>query len=142
MKPAAILQSCLLGGAFLFYSPAGIMAQVLPGPAATGTCAVLDSTCAAADPAFVPTSVKISVSHGVTTLACAGTTTTNLPAKTTKCNGETLGLAGGGTESAPSQGCVITLGTSALPATDDWTETITKTGRVTLTCSAGEKDNK
>src|ERR1700692_1706194 len=99
MKPAAILQSCLLGGAFLFSSPAGIMAQVLPGPAATGTCAVLDSTCAAADPAFVPTSVKISVSHGVTTLACAGTTTTNLPAKTTKCNGETLGLAGGGTES-------------------------------------------
>jgi hypothetical protein len=142
MKPTLILRSCLLAGAFWFYGLAGALAQVLPGPAGTGTCAVLDSTCAAADAAFVPTSVKISASHGVTTLTCAGTTTTALPTKTTKCDGETLGSAGGGTETAPSQGCVITLGATALPATDDWTETITKTGKVTLTCKSGGPDKK
>jgi hypothetical protein len=142
MKAASILRSCLLAGAFWLYGSAGALAQVLPGPVGTGTCAVLDSTCAAADSAFVPTSVKVSVSHGVTTLACSGTTTTALPTKTTKCDGQTLGLANGGTENAPSQGCVITLGATVSPATDDWTETITKNGRVTLTCKSGGPDRK
>jgi hypothetical protein len=147
MKSASFLGSCLLAGAFWFYGSASALAQTptptpTPGSTAetavTGTCAVLDNTCAASDTTFVPTSVKVSVTKTITTATCLGTTTA-LPAKTTKCNGETLGGASG--ETAPLQPCTILLGTTSA-AIDDWTETITKTGKVTLTCKSGGTDKK
>jgi hypothetical protein len=152
MKPASILRSCLLAGALWFYGPAGALAQTpTPTPTATptptptageaaitGTCAVLDSTCVNSDSAFVPTSVKVSITKTVTTATCVGTTTA-LPTKATKCDGEILGGASG--ETAPLQPCTILLGATSAPI-DDWTETITKTGKVTLTCKAGGTDTK
>jgi hypothetical protein len=125
--------------ALIVHAPARALAVAAPGTTATGTCAVLDNTCAATDATFVPTSIKLSVSgSGVVSLTCLGTTTAK-PTKTTKCDGEKLGGANG--ETAPTQPCAMTLGVNAV-STDDWTETITKSGNVTLKCTAGGKDKK
>jgi hypothetical protein len=138
MKTTSVFGSCLLAGALWISGVTGAPAQTAPGPAATVTCAVLDNTCGASDTTFVPTSVKVSVLAGVTTATCAGSTT-NKPAKVTKCNGETLGGTGG--ETTPTQPCVITLGTTAA-SIDDWTESISPSGKVTLMCKSGGKDPK
>ena len=165
LKLASLLRTCLIvgaliAGAFWFYGLAGALAQDAPtpspspsptpsptptpvgvGPTAAGTCGVLTNGCAVADKTFSPTSIKISVLKDVTTLTCTGTTTV-LPTKLIKCDGEALSTSGGGTESNPSQGCVITLGTTPLSPTDDWSETITKAGKVTLICKSGGTDTK
>jgi hypothetical protein len=146
MKSASILQTSLLAGAIWFFGAAGALAQTptptpTPGTgetAVTGTCAVLDNTCGAVDATFVPTSVKVTMTKTVTTATCSGTTTIP-PSKNTKCDGETLGGSSG--ETAPTQPCTILLGTTSA-AIDDWTETITKTGKVTLICKSGGLDKK
>ena len=146
MKPASILRSFVLAGALWLYGSAGALAQTptptptpTPGEAAvTGTCAVLESDCATADTTFVPTSVKVTTTKNQTTAMCTGTTTVP-PTSTTKCDGETLGGTSG--ESAPLQPCTILLGTSSA-AIDDWSEVITKSGKVILTCKSGGKDTK
>ena len=113
-------------------------AQALPGTTATVTCAVLDSTCGATDITFVPNSIKMSVNkRGVVSMTCTGTTTAP-PAKKTTCDGESLG---GPNEGNPNQPCALTLGTKAV-TTDDWMETISKGGAVTLKCTAGGTDKK
>jgi hypothetical protein len=139
MKTVSILGSCLLAGAFWLSGPAGALAQVKPGPAATGTCAVLDDTCAAADATFVPIFVSVKKAGDVTTVTCMGTTTKK-PAKATKCDGETLGGNAGET-ATPPQGCVITLGSTAT-SIDDWSEIISTSGKVTLKCKSGGTDTK
>jgi hypothetical protein len=80
----------------------------------------------------------VTASKTVTTAMCTGTTTVP-PTKTTKCDGETLGGASG--ESAPLQPCTILLGTTSA-AIDDWSEVITKSGKVILTCKSGGSDKK
>jgi hypothetical protein len=138
MKVTSILGSCLLGSALLVVVPAGALAVALPGTTVTGTCAVLDNTCAASDTNFSPTSVKVSVAGGVTTAMCSGTTT-NKPTKTTKCDGEILGGAMG--ETAPLQPCTILIGTTSVHI-DDWSEVITSSGKVTLLCKSSGSDTK
>ena len=111
----------------------------IPTLGSTGTCEALDDTCAAVDSTFTASSVMVSLkSSTVGSLTCSGTTTT-LPAKTKKCDGEKLGGASG--ETAPTQACSMTLGSTTL-TTDDWTETISKAGKVRLTCKFGGTDNK
>jgi hypothetical protein len=138
MKSVSIFGSCLLVGALWLYGPASALAVVIPGTGITGTCAVLDNTCAASDATFVPTSVKVSAAGSVTTATCSGTTT-NKPTKKVKCDGETLGGSSG--ETTPTQPCEIMLGTTAATI-DDWTETISTSGKVTLTCKSGGSDPK
>jgi hypothetical protein len=138
MRKVSIVKSGLLAGALWLAGPAGALAVTAPGPAATGTCAVLDNTCMAADTTFTPTSVKISKSATTTSVVCSGTTTKK-PTKATKCDGEALGGTSG--ETAPLQPCTITLGTTAL-TTDDWTEVITPSGNVKLICKSGGSDTK
>ncbi len=105
----------------------------------TGPCEALDDTCAAVDNTFTFSSVMVSLkSPTVGSLTCSGTTKT-LPAKTTKCDGEKLG--GAFPETAPTQPCSMTLGSTTL-TTDDWTETISKAGKVKLTCKFGGTDTK
>jgi hypothetical protein len=139
MRKFSIVSSSLLVGALSFGGVGSALAVTLPGTAGTGTCAVLDNTCMAADTTFVPTSVKVSKSGAITSVVCAGTTTKK-PTKATKCDGETLGGTTTG-ETAPTQPCTITLGTTAV-TTDDWLEVITPSGNVKLTCKAGATDTK
>jgi hypothetical protein len=139
MRKFAVLYCCLLIAVFALYRPVPALAVAAPGTAVTGTCGVLDDTCAASDATFVPTSVKVSVSSaGITTVTCSGTTTKK-PTKATKCDGETLGGTSG--ETAPLQPCSITLGTKAVTV-DDWLEVISPSGNVKLICKAGGTETK
>src|SRR5216684_6031313 len=81
--------------ALAFYHPASAVAAA-PGTSATGLCTVLDSTCAAIDNSFTPTSVKVSVAGSVTSVTCSGKTTATVTNKV-KCDGETLGGTSGET---------------------------------------------
>lgn len=133
----------LLCSAYVFSSPMPAGADALPGVSVTGTCAVLDNTCAALDSSFAPTFVSVRNSGNVVTIVCQGTTS-NKPTKTTTCDGEKLGGPNG--ETAPLQPCFATL-SSSLPlaalqntTSDDWSEVISKTGSVKMTCTIGGKD--
>jgi len=121
-----------------FYWPGLALAQAVPGVAVMGTCGVLDKTCLSSDGTFVPTAVRVSVSAGVTTVECLGTTTI-LPTTATACDGERLNRTS--SESMPASPCAITLGTTSVHV-DDWYETISTLGSVKLTCSAGGTDTK
>src|SRR5512137_3051609 len=103
MRKLSVLGWCLLSGALVFYAAPRAFAVALPGPSSTGLCVALDHTCAAVDSKFTPTSVSVKVSGAVTSVSCSGTTTM-LPTKTTKCDGEALG--GGSGETTPTQACV------------------------------------
>jgi hypothetical protein len=126
----------LIIGLFVLGRPINGFAVTPPGPSTNGSCVALDNTRATIDNTFAPAATSASVKAGVTTTSCSGTTT-KLPTKAVKCNGETLGGAGG--ETAPTQACVMTLG-GASKSTDDWTETISTKGKVTLTCKFGGSD--
>lgn len=139
MRKVSIVSSGLLVGALALGGVGSALAVTLPGVSGTGTCAVLDNTCMAADGTFTLTSIKVSKAGAVTSLTCMGTTS-NKPKKATKCDGETLGGTTTG-ESAPTQPCTITLGTTAT-TTDDWLEVITPSGNVKLMCKAGGADTK
>jgi len=135
----------LLCSVSVFSSPKLVGALAAPGPTISGICVVLDSTCAAVDSSFVPTFVSAKLSRNVVTVVCQGTTS-NKPTKTTICDGEKLGGPNG--ETAPLQPCSGTL-FSGLPLaalksslSDDWSEVISKTGSVKLTCTIGGKDTK
>ena len=138
MRKVSIVSSGLLVGALALGGVGSAMAQALPGVSGTGTCAVLDNTCKAADTTFALTSIKVSKAGAVTSLTCMGTTTKK-PTKATKCDGETLGGTSG--ETTPTQPCTITLGTTAI-TTDDWLEVITPSGNVKLMCKSGGSDTK
>jgi hypothetical protein len=96
-------------------------------PSASASCGAVDKTCASLDSAFVPTSITVSSSGGTTKVACTGATT-NKPKKTTACSGDD--------KTSETQGCSITLGNQTL-GTDDWTETISSSGKVKLACQFG-----
>jgi hypothetical protein len=109
-----------------------------PGVSVTGLCVALDKTCGAVDNTFAPTSVRVSNSGRVVTALCVGATNTR-PTKTTRCDGEALGGTSG--EITPTQPCAMTLGGTTF-STDDWSETITAAGRVSLACRFGGADKK
>jgi hypothetical protein len=127
-----------LAAVFAFYRPVPALAQAVPGVAVTGTCGVVDTTCVHPDTSFVPTIVRVSVSAGVTTVDCEGTTI-NKPAIATACDGESLNRKS--TEAMPAFPCSIMLGATSV-GVDDWHETISTSGSVKLTCSAGGTDTK
>jgi hypothetical protein len=134
MRKFSTLGLCLLAALFALYRPVPALAQ-----AVTGTCGVvLASDCFSPDTTFIPTAARVSVSAGVTTVQCVGTTTT-LPATATKCDGERVNGKTGDT--APTHPCSITLGSTSAHV-DDWYETISTSGSVTLVCSAGGTDPK
>jgi hypothetical protein len=128
----------LIIGLFVLAAPNHAFAAAPPGPSTTGLCVALDDTCAAIDSNFKPTAASASVKGAVTSTTCSGTTT-KLPTKALKCDGETLGGASG--ETAPTQACVMTLGGTSQ-STDDWSETISTKGKVTLVCKFGGSDTK
>ncbi len=128
---------------FAFYRPGPALAQTV---AVSGTCGVVESTdCKTSDTTFIPTAVRLSVSSGVTTVECLGTTPT-VPAATTTCGGEKANFGSTGAEGpSPVHPCNIMLGSTPV-STDDWFETITPISStlasVKLTCSAGGTDLK
>jgi hypothetical protein len=140
MTKVSALGGSLLAAVLAFYGPVPALAVVAaPGTAVTGTCAVLDNTCAATDTTFTPTSAKMVSSGGVTTVICSGTTKTK-PAKAVKCDGEKLGGASGEDPTKALQPCSITLGSGSPALTDDWLEVISPSGNVKLICKAGGTD--
>ena len=134
MRKLSTLGLCLLAALFALYRPVSVLAQ-----AVTGTCGVvLASDCVTPDTTFVPTAARVSVSAGVTTVQCLGTTT-KIPLAATKCDGERVNGKTGDT--APTHPCSITLGSTSAHV-DDWYETISTSGSVTLVCSSGGTDLK
>jgi hypothetical protein len=138
MRKFSALGWCLLTAVLAFYRPGPALAQ-----AVTGTCGVvMYQDCVTSDSTFIPTAARASVSAGVTTVQCLGTTT-NFPATATTCSGERVNRTS--SESAPAHPCSITLGATAQHV-DDWTETVSPPvapatlGSVKLTCSAGGTD--
>jgi hypothetical protein len=112
-------------------------------PVNFGVCDfVLANDCNSLDATSVPTSDKISVnSAGVWTSTCLGTTGAK-PTKATKCDGETLNGSMG--DPAPQFACELRLfgdDTETGPVfTDDWSETITPSGNVKMTCKFDPKE--
>jgi hypothetical protein len=137
MKKFSVLGWCLLAAVFAFYQPGLALAQVA-AVSGTGTCGVVSPTDCATAMAFTPTSVRMSVSAGVTTMVCQGTTSP-APLTNLACDGERVNRAS--LEATPLHPCSITVGTTTVP-TDDWYETISTTGAVKLTCTAGGTDLK
>jgi hypothetical protein len=133
MKRFSVLVCCLSIGMAVFCRPTPANAQ----SAVIGGCGfVLSSDCTSPDNTSLVTSVKVSLNAaGVWTSSCSGTTTT-LPTKATKCDGEVLNAA---TEAAPTDPCSLSLeqfGSTTGPVlSDDWTETITPSGKIHLVCT-------
>jgi hypothetical protein len=131
MKRFSILVCCLSIGLAVFCRPTPANAQ----SAVIGGCGfVLSSDCTSPDKTSLAKSVKISLNAaGVWTSDCSGTTTTT-PTTATKCDGETLNA--NSTEVSPADPCSMALeqfgGTTGPVLSDDWTETITPSGKVHL----------
>ena len=129
----------LMCGALIGVSALCQTASAAPTPVTIilGGCGfVVASDCVSPDTLSKVTSDKISLSSaGVWTASCTGTTTT-APTKATKCDGETLNASG--TEGTPVDPCEMQLeqfsSTTGPIFTDDWTETITPTGKIHLIC--------
>ena len=137
MKGFSVLAWCLSIGLAVFCRPATALAAANPVVAIAGICEPLEHDCATLDHTFLVSSAKVSVNAaGVWTSTCTGTTTVT-PTKATKCDGETLNGTTGDT--SPQFACeLLTEGTGGLTGpvfTDDWTETITPSGHVTMKCS-------
>jgi hypothetical protein len=103
---------------------------------------VLANDCKSLDTTSTVTSDKISVSSaGVWTSTCLGTTGVK-PTRATKCDGETLNGSMG--DPVPQFACELLMagnGAETGPVlTDDWTETITPSGSVKMTCKFDPKE--
>jgi hypothetical protein len=136
MKKFSVLAWCLSIGLAVFCGPGAALAAPTAVVAIAGICEPLENDCVTLDSTFTVNSSKVSVNKaGVWTSTCTGTTTVK-PSHATKCNGETLN--GGTGDSDPQSACVIELigdSTATGPVfTDDWSETITPSGHVTMTC--------
>ena len=141
MKRSLVLNlvCCLLICLSQFARPTEAHAAPMGVSAVVGSCAVVESDCATIDMSLTITSTKTSLSPaGVWTSTCAGITA-HKPTKTTKCDGETLSGSSGDT-SSPQFACAMEfigyLSVNAGPVyTDDWTETISPSGKVTIKCT-------
>lgn len=136
MRRFSALVWCLSIGVAVLYGPAAAFAAPNPVVATFGVCEPLENDCATLDPNFIATSARVAVNPaGVWTSTCTGTTTFK-PTTATKCKGEILNGATGDTD--PQFACELVLaGTGGEPVvfTDDWVETVTPSGRVTMTCT-------
>ena len=137
MKRFSVLAWCLSIGLAVFCRPAAALAAPKAVVSILGICEVLEDDCTTTDSSFVVSSAKVSVNAaGVWTSTCEGKTT-HTPTKATKCDGESLnGTAG---DTSPQFACGMALLSDATengPAfTDDWSETITPSGHVTMKCN-------
>ena len=142
MKGFLVLAWCLSIGLAVFCRPAAALAAPTAVVAIVAECVVLEDDCTTQDKTFLASSAKVSVNAaGVWTSNCEGKTTVN-PKKATKCDGEKLnGTAG---DSDPQFACEMfvasTGGTTGPVFTDDWTETITPSGHVTMKCNFNPKE--
>ena len=137
MKGFLVLAGCLSIGLAVFCRPAAVLAAATPVVAIAGICEPLEHDCATLDKSFLVSSVKVSVNAaGVWTSTCTGTTTVT-PTKATKCDGETLNGPAGDT--SPQHACELEVvgngGATGPVFTDDWTETVTPSGHVTMKCN-------
>jgi hypothetical protein len=135
MKGFLVLAGCLSIGLAVVCRPAAALAAPKAVVAIVGLCQVLEDDCATTDATFIPDSSRVSVNGaGVWTSTCAGTTTVT-PTKATKCVGETLNGTAGDTSPQFACGMELLSGSANGPVfTDDWSETITPSGHVTMTC--------
>ena len=137
MKRFSVLAWCLSIGLAVFCRPAAALAAPKAVVLIAGLCAVLEDDCATSDNTFKVSSASVSVNEaGVWTSTCQGKTTVT-PTKATKCVGETLnGTAG---DTSPQFACALETegggGVNGPVFTDDWSETITPSGHVTMKCS-------
>ena len=143
MKGFLVLAGCLSIGLAVFCRPATALAAPKAVVVIVGICGVLEDNCTTADSSFVVSSAKVSVNAaGVWTSTCEGKTT-HTPTKATKCVGETLnGTAG---DTSPQFACGLeTEGAGGINGpvfTDDWSETITPSGHVKMTCKFSPKES-
>jgi hypothetical protein len=137
--PICKLACVSLIGLLMIAWPARVNAQSA-AITATATCDFLGNDCATVDSTASLNSITLALSSaGVWTATCRGTTTTK-PSKITHCDGETLNT---GTEAVPINACELQLGsgvTNGPVFTDDWTETIGTSGKVTLRCNFNPKE--
>jgi hypothetical protein len=122
-------------GVAVFYGPAAALAAIAVVVSA-GVCEPLANDCATPDYNFTVTSVQVAVSAaGVWTSSCTGTTTFR-PAQATVCKGETLnGASGDSDPEFAAEMALVPNGAAPAHFTDDWSETVTPSGQVTMTCS-------
>jgi hypothetical protein len=106
----------------------------------SATCEFLEDDCATVDSTAALNSLTISVnSKGVWKATCHGTTTVK-PSTSTHCVGEKLNT---GTERVPINACglEVSSGVTTGPVfTDDWNESITPAGKVTLICTFNPRE--
>jgi hypothetical protein len=135
MKGFLVLAGCLSIGLAVVCRPAAALAAPKAVVAIVAECAVLEDDCTTSDNSFDVSSAKVSVNAaGVWTSTCDGKTT-HTPTKATKCVGETLNGTAGDTSPQFACGMELVSGTTTGPVfTDDWSETITPSGHVTMTC--------
>jgi hypothetical protein len=134
MRRFRVLAWSLSIGAAVFYGPAAAFATPTRVVAVGAQCRTLESDCATPDPSFAVTSVQVSVNAaGVWTSTCTGTTTFR-PAQATVCKGETLnGASGDSDPQFEAEMALVPNGAEPAHFTDDWSETITPSGQVTMT---------
>jgi hypothetical protein len=135
----SFLASGVLAGLLMFSIPRSVLAQ--NATLISTFCHLLQDNCLSLDNLAVISSTSISRnSAGVWTATCTGTTSIK-PLKPTKCEGEMLNT---GTEASPVNACAMQLsgdGTFVGPvSTDDWTETISPSGAVKMTCKLNPKE--
>jgi hypothetical protein len=105
----------------------------------TSICEPFLNDCQTPDTGFTPVSMRLSRSivNGTWSSSCNGITT-NLPTSAIKCDGEKLNGPNGENQYPPSP-CVILLsgppGLQPEALTDDWVETVSLKGVVTITCN-------
>jgi len=144
MKRVSFLGSCLLVGALVLYAaPRALAADtvVAGGKPSCGGSGAVDVTraCATPDLGFTVTGVTVKTSNGVTTLTCTGMTTNFVKNATTTCDGETLNGKLEPTAGSITFACDVPV-SGSLVGTDDWTESVSGSGFVKLTCKTGGKD--
>lgn len=134
MRRFWVLAGCLSIGVAVFYRPAAAFAAPTAVVAIVGECLPLENDCATLDTNFVVSSVQLSVNPaGVWTTTCAGTTAFR-PTRATTCKGETLNGANGDIDPQfASELILAATGAEPVVYTDDWAETITPSGHVTMT---------
>jgi hypothetical protein len=140
------LSSLLLAGILLSSAPRAFAFSSAPPLYVTGICEPFISDCQTPDVGFTPTSMKLnrSIIKGTWNSSCGGMTTT-LPTSPIKCSGETLNRGNGENQFPPSPCVILLSGPSGLQPealTDNWIETVSLKGLVTITCSynPNEKD--
>jgi hypothetical protein len=139
MKVSIVLSAMLLATPCRALAQAKHDFSAAPPLYLTGICEPFLADCQTPDIKFTPTKITLarSVVNGTWNSSCKGTTN-SLPARTVVCSGEQLDGANGENPNPPNPCVILLSGPSGLEpeaVTDDWLETVTPQGVVTVTCS-------